>query len=324
MANTLTASNLQMSLKRGGKVHITFNDIFFIHGFFNGIHGFLMIFIFLFFSPCLPTQILSWSVQETGNQFGLAQVYLLMHAYRAIEDSPKLYDQWLQVLSKHVASVEVLDEVRQGHLLLMAPQVQVSSQTMRLAEGIGHDIMEMGEVFPANAEKPDRVAIGAKRPRSLNIFTEQHIPILIEKLAACAGKWSEISIVLGLPEHIRHDLCVMCVTWNSMACFNRLLWEWIVGKHSGAKDLDPTLENLEEVLKSQAVGLGGEANQLRRSLAQSGIHFEVDEQQPTLPKKPRHESLPLEIVRQSSSAIVTEGKSTLLEKPRRHLIIPVA
>ena len=234
-----------------------------------------------------------------------------MHAYRAIEDSPKLYDQWLQVLSKHVASVEVLDEVRQGHLLLMAPQVQVSGQTMRLAEGIGHDIMEMGEVFPANAEKPDRVAIGAKRPRSLNIFTEQHIPILIEKLAACAGKWSEISIVLGLPEHIRHDLCVMCVTWNSMACFNRLLWEWIVGKHSGAKD--PTLENLEEVLKSQAVGLGGEANQLRRSLAQSGIHFEVDEQQPTLPKKPRHESLPLEIVCQSSSAIVTEGKSTLLE-----------
>ena len=69
------------------------------------------------------------------------------------------------------------------------------------------------------------------------------------------------------------------------------------------------IENLEEVLKSQAVGLGGEANQLRSSLAQSGIHFEVDEQQP-IPKK---SSLPLEIVRQSSSAIVTEGKSTLLE-----------
>ena len=239
--------------------------------------------------------------------------YILMHAYRAIEDSPRLYEQWLQVVSKHVASVEVLDEIRQGHLLFMAPlQVQVSGQTMRLAEGTGFDIMETEEVFPANAEKPVRVAIGAKRPRSLNIFTEQHIPILTEKLAAaCAGEWSGISIVLGLPEHIRHDLRVMSVTWSSMGCFNKLLWEWIVGKHSGAKD--PTLENLEEVLRSQAVGLGGEANQLRSSLAQSGINFEVDEQQPTLPKKSRHESLPLKIVRQSSSAIVTEGKTTLLE-----------
>ena len=86
--------------------------------------------------------------------------YLLMHAYRAMEVSPRLYEQWLCVLSKHIASVEVLDKVRQG----MAPQVSV-----RLVEGIGFDIMETEEVFPANAEKPDRVAIGAKRPRSLHI-----------------------------------------------------------------------------------------------------------------------------------------------------------
>ena len=147
----------------------------------------------------------------------------------------------------------------------------------------------------------------AQRDLDLYIFTEQHIPILIEKLAACAGKLSEISIVFGLPEHVRKDLLIISTTGSSISCFGWLLREWIVGKHSGAKD--PTLENLEEVLKSQAVGLGGEANQLRSSLAQSGIHFEVDEQQP-IPKK---SSLPLEIVCQSSSAIVTEGKSTLLE-----------
>ena len=65
MANTLTASNLQTSLKRGGGRGGELNR-------FNDIHGFLMIFIFLLFFPCPPTQILNWNVQETGNQFGLA------------------------------------------------------------------------------------------------------------------------------------------------------------------------------------------------------------------------------------------------------------
>ena len=157
-----------------------------------------------------------------------------MHAYRAIEDSPRLYEWWLHVLSKHVVSVEVSDKVRQ---LLMAPQV--SGQATCFAEGIGLNELDM--------EKPVGVVIGAKRPRPLNVFTEKHIPILVEKLTACAGKWLEISILLGLPGHVRKDLLIM----SSTARFSWLLWEWIVGKHSGAED--PTLENLEKVLRSQTV-----------------------------------------------------------------------
>ena len=76
--------------------------------------------------------------------------YLLMHVYRAIEDSPRLYERWLHVLSKHVVSVEVLDKVRQGYALFTPPH-QVSAQTMRLAQGIGHDLMDTGHSFSAKA-----------------------------------------------------------------------------------------------------------------------------------------------------------------------------
>ena len=228
--------------------------------------------------------------------------YLLAHVYRATEASPVFYERWLHVLSKHVASIEVVDKVRQCFALLTSTQ-QVSSQTMCLVEGIDQDLID--DVF-ASTEEPVRVAVGAKRPHPLNVFTERHVAVLTDRLtAACAGKWLDISTVLGLPEHVRQDLRVMAVTWGSIACFNKLLWEWIVGKHSYAKD--PTLENLEHALKSQAVGLGREANHLRRSLS---LNFEEEEQQP---KKPCHQVSPREIVGQSHHTTVSEGKSALLE-----------
>ena len=230
--------------------------------------------------------------------------YLLAHVYRATEDRPLFYEQWLHVLSKHVASIEVVDKVRQSFALLTSPQ-QVSSQTMCLVKGIGQDLMDRGDYVLASTEEPVRVAVGAKRPHPLSVFTERHIAVLSERLTACAGKWSDISIVLGLPEHVWQDLRVMAFTLGSISCFNRLLWEWIVGRHRYAKD--PTLENLEQALRSQTVGLGREANHLRRSL---NLNFEEEEQQP---KKPRHQVSPHEIVGQSHHATVTEGKSPLLE-----------
>ena len=206
----------------------------------------------------------------------------------------------------HIASVAVLDKVS----ALLTPPHQVSTQTMCLAQGIGRDLMDTGHSFSAKVEDPVRVVVGAKRPQPLNVFTEEDIPMLTEILAACAGRWLEISIVLGLPEHIRQDLRITYITGGSIFCFAKLLWEWIVGNHSYAKE--PTLENLEQTLRSQAVGLGREANQLQSSLNQGGVNFDV-EQQSTLPKKPRHEGLPLEMVSQSRDATVTEGKSTLLK-----------
>ena len=218
--------------------------------------------------------------------------YLLMHVYRAIEDSPRLYERWLHVLSEHVATVEVLDKVREKYGFLI----------------------QCDNLLAHTEDVPEEVESPAKRPRlqPQNLFTEQHIPKLTDMLVACAGKYMEISIFLGLPEYIRKDLSKMSFTESSIAAFSRLLWEWIVGRHSHA--CDPTLENLERVLRSEMVGLGKIANQLKNNLYDSGITFKTDEQNPMSQVKLMHcEVLPLEIVRQSRDAIVTEGKTTLLE-----------
>ena len=115
---------------------------------------------------------------------------------------------------------------------------------------------------------------------------------------------------MGLPGHIRQNLHIDLIIHSSSTCFSRLLWEWIVGGHEHAKD--PTLENLEEALRSRAIGLGNEANQLRNKLHQRGIKL-VNDEEPTPQKKPRLENWPLEIACQSRDTVVTEGKSTLLE-----------
>ena len=234
--------------------------------------------------------------------------YLLMHVYRAIEDRPRLYEQWLHLAPKHVALVEVLDKVRQSCVLMTSPR-EMSAETMRLAEGIGHDQPDDNLLKPRETV---RVEVGTKRAQTQNVFTEQHISKLTNILTACAGKWEELRIILGLPDHIRKDLQLIFISHSSIACFSRLLREWIVGGHDYAKD--PTLENLEEALRSEVVGLGSEANQLRNNLHQSGIMF-VSDVEPTPQKKLRLESWPLGlgITRQSCDTVVTEGKSTLLE-----------
>ena len=213
--------------------------------------------------------------------------YLLMHVYRAIEDSPRLYERWLHVLSEHVATVEVLDKVRERYGFLMQSD----------------NILAHTEDLP---EDP------AKRPQPQNLFMEQHIPKLTDMLVACAGKYMDISTLLGLPEHVRTDLRMLVITDGCFAAFSRLLREWIVGRHSHA--CDPTLENLERVLRSEMVGLGEIANQLKDNLHDSGITFKTDEQNPmSQTKLLRCEVLPLEIFSQSRDAIVTDGKTTLLE-----------
>ena len=216
--------------------------------------------------------------------------YLLMHVYRAIEDSPRLYERWLHVLSEHVATVEVLDKVRERYEFLM----------------------QCDNLLAHTEDVPEDPAY-SKRPQPQNLFTEQHIPKLTDKLVACAGKYMDISTLLGLPEHVRTDLRMLVITDGSFAAFSKLLREWIVGRHSHA--CEPTLENLERVLRSEMVGLGEIANQLKDNLYDSGITFKKDEHNPMSQTKLlcRCEVLPLEIVRQSRDAIVTEGKTTLLE-----------
>ena len=63
--------------------------------------------------------------------------YLLMNVYRAIEGSPRLYERWLRVLSKHVASAVVLDKVRES--FPRVPPDEVWVQTKCHMEEVGCD-----------------------------------------------------------------------------------------------------------------------------------------------------------------------------------------
>ena len=150
---------------------------------------------------------------------------------------------------------------------------------------------------------------GTKRPKVQDIISEKHISKLTEVLVKCAHKWENISIALGLPESVRKDLREkQAVSTDCIVCFNQLLTRWVLGRYEHARTA--TIDNLEEVLKSNLVGLGAEAEKLR-GIDLNQLSF--SDGQPPLPKKPRLECPPLEIVRQSYDTIVLEGKSTLLE-----------
>lgn len=236
---------------------------------------------------------------------GRAIRYLLMHGYKRIEgNSYRLYERWINVLSKHVGtSTSVLDTVRQNLYTLRAIPVQAS--TLCLAED---DPVAIDHVLSDMNEASEDIVAGSKRrqPQNQNLFTERHISPLTKILAACAGKWYELSIALNLPENVRIDIRTNLLLRGSIACFNKLLWEWIVCKYDGAKD--HSVENLEEALRSQMVGFGQQANQLRNNLIENGVIFTEPMQ-----KKPRLEGPALEIVSQSYDTTVTDGMSILLE-----------
>ena len=115
--------------------------------------------------------------------------YLLMHAYRAIENSPRLYERWLHVLSKYVASAAVLDKVRQRlDFPTSCRPTQVSANAMFLAEGIANDIAVSNEPNRLTSEETIELKAGAKQPHIGNVLRERHISVLTEILIACAAE----------------------------------------------------------------------------------------------------------------------------------------
>ena len=220
--------------------------------------------------------------------------YLLMHTYKSIGENLRLYERWLDLLRKYYKMSTPLAS-------------SVSAQVMRLTEGISDDLLVVAEA-PRVADANPMVS-GTKRPKVQDIISEKHISKLTEVLVKCAHKWENISIALGLPESVRKDLREkQAASTDCIVCFNQLLTRWVLGRYEHART--PTIDNLEEVLNSNLVGLGAEAEKLR-GIDLNQLSF--SDGQPPLPKKPRLECPSLEIVRQSYDTIVLEGKSTLLE-----------
>ena len=201
--------------------------------------------------------------------------YLLLHGYDKIEDDIRLFEKWLKLLADHGVSSKVLNIIRQC-----------------LAES---DSLESSKVVSLDQK------FGTK-------FLRRHVSVLTEILASCSYKWREIRISLNLPTSVEKNIQRRMHMYEDGVCLNKVLQEWVVEDHEYAED--PTLENLENALRSELVGLGDVANMLKENLMEVGVNIQPDERAFDL----SHVEKPLfdEVV-WSCETEVADGKSTLLE-----------
>ena len=219
--------------------------------------------------------------------------YLFLHVYKSLQSNPRLYERWLKLLSKHGASSEALEQVRLSYAL---EQARLSSEEYCARESVSGGV---------NAG----VVVGTKRPHKCDYFSEEHVPVLTEILANHCRKWNEIGTSLNLSDSVLHNIVVkMNLHGLGLVIFlKEVLQEWIIGNHEHAKP--PTVESLEETLRSKIVGLGSEANELQENLRKHGVCLTGE---PSL-KRPRLDNTSMEILSQTRNFEVNEEKSALLE-----------
>ena len=219
--------------------------------------------------------------------------YLFLHVYESLQSNPRLYERWLKLLSKHGASSEALELVRLRYEGYCAREsdYSVSVMTESLADGISEEL---------SAE----VVVGMKRPHKNDYFSERHVSLLTEILAMHCSRWYDIGTSLNLREDVLHGISAMMHMYGIKICLKKVLREWIIGNHEHAKP--PTVESLEETLRSNIVGLGGEANELQENLRKCLTS------EPSL-KRPRLDYTSMEILSQTRNFEVNEEKSALLE-----------
>ena len=219
--------------------------------------------------------------------------YLFLHVYESLQSNPRLYERWLKLLSKHGASSEALELVRLRYEGYCAREsdYSVSVMTESLADGISEEL---------SAE----VVVGMKRPHKNDYFSERHVSLLTEILAMHCSRWYDIGTSLNLREDVLRGISAMMHMYGIKICLKKVLREWIIGNHEHAKP--PTVESLEETLRSNIVGLGGEANELQENLRKCLTS------EPSL-KRPRLDYTSMEILSQTRNFEVNEEKSALLE-----------
>ncbi len=91
-------------------------------------------------------------------------------------------------------------------------------------------------------------------------FKECHVSILTEILVNCSHKWREIASSLHCPEGEVEGIQQRAYDMGDVKeCFHTLLQGWVMGRYAKP----PTLKCIKEVLHSETVGLGSEANNLQ-------------------------------------------------------------
>ena len=190
---------------------------------------------------------------------------------------------------------QVFDKVCQDNALFPAFLIVLSS--------VGKEVMHVYNYLNERCVKGEARTVGGPSQAHDNdrCLTEQDIPDLVTELASVAYKWEEISILLGLPDHVIEE----CRTGSSfMIKLRRSLHAWITGAHPHVKRI--ALNTLKDILSGPSLGCSNLADQM--TLADTLL---------PPPKRPclscnSQESIP-SIWRQSIDTEVVYGKSTLLE-----------
>ena len=191
---------------------------------------------------------------------GLMCRYLLLHAHKSIKSRDQ-FMRWLELLSTVDVAGKVLSLVRQHYESLVN-----TSKEVRYEKGF--------------------------------VFKEFEVSTLTEMLAGQSSKWEVIAISLGLPDNKIKNIAAKNVSKPVEISLNEVLLSWVRGEFEHAKP--PTLENLQEALRSEIVGLGALANNLRVADNHSLLYSEIEDDISG-------------IIDQSKQVVVTEGNYALLE-----------
>ena len=210
--------------------------------------------------------------------------YLLLHACEQVEDNPRLYERFLEVLAGHGVPSNVLDSMQLNYDSYCTDS-RVST-ALSVAEGIGEVLCES-----------IKDKIGTKRSRYPTLC-EKHVSILTEILGDQSSKWKEIGISLNLPGNVLKEIQARMHMDSSKISLSEVLREWLVGNHPHAKP--PTVGSLEETLGSNTVGLGKEASQLLNNIEK---HIQQIEEPYASAKKMRLDFSPLKKI-QSSNILI--------------------
>ncbi len=279
----------------------------------------------------------------------------MVHVYREI-DSPDSFERWLRLLSKHGVDGSVIHKMRQndvidkvegeeGYASEGEDWVEVDSAWPEgVAESAGEDRVVIAESEANNSVNlaipnppPKTSSILLKKMKKLFkksvksqpeasidkcnnfILYEKHLSALTEVLVECSHKWREIAIFLNLPQYIIENISHK--NMSGILSLNKVLLAWLKREISYSKP--PTLESLEEALRSRTVGLGTEANSLRENFLEQCsqntdiVHGPVSirgkERKMHKAGKVSKDKKEFEIVSQTRDTEVYDAKSVLFE-----------
>ena len=141
------------------------------------------------------------------------------------------------------------------------------------------------------------------------VFLEEDVRILSEVLTSGSHKWEELSVTIGIPEHIIEE-CRNARS-NNLRLYKSLK-EWVCGRHKKARH--PTLSQLKQALSSPFVALPDLALEIEKSwkinsdLQDSHFTDTVSES-----NNVSESNKVFNISLEPSDTTVADGKSTLLE-----------